>query len=815
MKVSTAWLGTMVDLEGLTGDQIAESMSLHMAEVEEVIHVGQELDGVVTGRVDAVRPHPEADRLRLCTVDFGAAEALEVVCGAPNVAEGQIICYAPVGTTIPGPDGKGLKLKKAKIRGIVSLGMICAEDELGLGDDHDGILVLPPETPVGQPVADVLDLRDTIIDIENKAITHRPDLWGHVGIARDLAAILRRTFTAPEVESARAAWDEAEGEPWPVTIADPEDCRRYIGVVIDGVVNGKAPLWMRRRLENLGVRSIDLLVDLTNYVLLEQGQPLHAFDTAKLTGTITVRRAAAGEQIACLDDVERTLLDEDLVIADDAHVVAMAGVMGSAGSGMAPDTGTLLLESATFDPARVRRTALRYALRTEASSRFEKTLDPDRAELGALRYTELVLEMVAGARVARKPADVYPAPIPARTIELAYQTVRRSLGVRYSDASVRSTLSALGFAVREVGHHLEVDVPSWRNTKDIEGPEDLVEEVGRVLGYDRVPILAPVVQSRPVRPTATRRLARRTAAILSLELGYAEARRYSFCGPADLEALGIAAVPHLTIANPASETADRLIRTTAAQLLRALADNLHREASASLWEANRLTAPATGTGLPDEQPVVGLVRGRRDDQDASPGATFLSLVADLRALVERLGLARYDVRDGDRAAVVSAGVEPVWLHPGRQAVVASGEHVIAVVGEIAPRPARALGLSGRTAWAELSPTALEAALAEAPRRYTPVLRYPVVPFDVAVVVPRRTPAQDVVRTIESAARDQVRDVGVFDVYEGEGIPQGHRSLALRCELFHVKKTLGPKDAEKLRSKVLRAIEGRGWQVRGG
>ncbi|MDJ0973407.1 MAG: phenylalanine--tRNA ligase subunit beta, partial [Planctomycetota bacterium] len=347
MILSYRWLTELVDLGDRTPDEVAEIITFHIAEVEEVEHVGAELADVVVGHVTSVEPHPDADRLRVCTVDAGPVGTHTVVCGAPNVAAGQRICFAPVGTTVQGPDGP-IVLERRAIRGVESAGMICAEDELGLGEDHSGILVLPEDAPVGEPIGEALRLTDTLIDIGNTAITHRPDLWGHVGFARDLGAVLRAEVRYPDAGAAESALEAAEGEPYDVTIEDEEGCRRYLGLALDGVTNGQAPLWMRRRLELCGVRSIDLLVDLTNYVLLEQGQPLHAFDLRHVRGDkIVVRRGRDGEVLRSLDGVERPVGPEDVVIADAERPVALAGVMGGEDSGMVGDTTALLLEAAT------------------------------------------------------------------------------------------------------------------------------------------------------------------------------------------------------------------------------------------------------------------------------------------------------------------------------------------------------------------------------------------------------------------------------------------------------------------------------------
>lgn len=809
MKLSLAWLRELVDLTGLTPAQVADALTFHCAEVEGVTPVGAALDPVRTARVLTCARHPNADRLSVTTVDAGDGVVRTVVCGAPNVAAGQVVCHAPVGATLPG----GLTLAKRPVRGVDSDGMLCAEDELGLGAGHEGILVLPEGTPLGRPVSEVLGLRDDVLEVNNTAITHRPDLWGHAGVARELAAILGKRLTLPAAAGAEQAVAASTG-PAPAVRLEAEDgCRRYVGLALRGFSNGPSPAPLARRLEALGVRSIDLLVDLTQLVMLETGQPLHAFDARALHGAVRVRRAAAGETLRTLDGVERRLAPGDLVIADERRVLALAGVMGGEASGVRPDTTELLLESACFDPVSIRRTSTRLALRTDASTRFEKALDPEGCRPAALRFLELLRAHASGAAPAGALADVYPRPLPAQTVDLPYERVRRRLGVRVSDAEVRSRLGALGFATTESRDGVRVGVPSWRATRDTLLPEDLVEEVGRTRGYgDLVPV-APVAPLRPARPSPARRLERRAAAVLSLSLGYAQTTCYSFYGAEDARRLALPDDAHLRLAHPLSAEQDRLELCTLPNLLRAVARNQAHAARGRLWSATRLIPPAAGNGLPREVPVLGAVTWDRDGADDAAGRLYLDALDDVRALCARLGVAVAATAEGARA--LAPGLpEPAWLHPGRRAVLLGADGaLLAQVGEVGPALARAYGLSGRATHAEVAWEALVAAAGTAGPEYHPVHRFPVAPFDVAVLVPRRTPAARVADVIRQAAPGRVRDVRVFDVYEGSGVPAGQRSLAFTCELLDPEGTLAPQQAEGLRRRVLQALEAAGFSVR--
>lgn len=811
MKLSWRWLTELADLSSIPLDEVERLLPLRVADLEGVERLGS-LDGVVTAKVLQVEPHPNADRLRLCTVDYGAATVLRVVCGAPNVAAGQTVCFAKVGTTLPG----GLTLKKAKIRGVDSEGMICAQDELGIGTDHAGIIVLPEGTPVGKPAAEVLGLSDAVLDVNNAGITSRPDLWGHVGFARELAAIFSRPLRLPGVAKAEAALGAVKASPFPLSVEDPEGCRRYVGVVIEGLTNGTSPDAARRRLEILGLRSVDRLVDLTNLTMLEQGQPLHAFDLREVRGgRIVVRRAKNGETLRTLDGKDLRLVDEDLVIADAERVLALAGVMGGEASGVRADTTAIVLESACFDAARVRRSAIRHGLRTDASTRFEKSLDPVGARTAALRFVEQVLESTPTARVV-KAADAFPRPYPATSIDLPFDLVRRRLGWPVPDAEIVEQLRSVGFESKSGVGRATVAVPSWRATKDVAIPEDLVEEVGRLSGYENVRVEPPLTPMSVRRPIPARALERDGRAILCLDLGYAEIAFYAFHGAAEASKLGIDPERLLRLANPLSAEQDRLQVTCLQNLLGIALRNQPREATLRLCEWTRIfpKGERAAKALPAETPVVGLLYAERDRVTDPRGETFLAAKDDVVALLDRLGVGPLVVSDAGDATLHEGLPPPAWLHPGRRAAIRCGGVVLALVGELLPSTARAWGLVGRVAVGEVNLARVLAA-GRSGRLYAPVPRFPTAPFDVAVVVPKRTPSSEVERVLRGAAPDAIRDVALFDVYEGKGIPEGQRSLAFTVTLGDADATLQPKTIERLQGRCLDALRRAGWTVRTG
>jgi phenylalanyl-tRNA synthetase beta chain len=485
VRVSLKWLADYVDVT-LPPKELGHRLTMAGLEVETIERVGgppqaEDEQLVTVGQVLAVDPHPKADRLRLATVDYGGGEPLTVVCGAPNVAAGQKIAFARTGATlIDGRTGKPAVLKPATIRGVESAGMVCSEKELGLSDEHQGILVLPDDAPVGTPLARYLG--DAILNIDLKP--NRPDCLAMVGVAREVAALTGGDVREPEHTYHEV--DELASAKVSVEIADPDLCLRYVAGVVEGVRIGPSPQWMQERLIAGGMRPINNVVDITNYVMLEYGQPLHAFDFAKLrSGKIIIRRARKGEKLVTLDGVERPLATDMLVIADAEAPVALAGVMGGFDSEVTEQTTTILLESANFHPANIRRTATRLKSRTEASTRFEKGLSPELAMLAARRATKLLVEL-AGGRALHGLIDVYPQPAQEVRNDLSLRRLEQVRGNDHPTSQVRTALSSLGFGCRWQPPDLyQVRVPYWRT--DVRIPDDLAEEVARIVGYDQIP----------------------------------------------------------------------------------------------------------------------------------------------------------------------------------------------------------------------------------------------------------------------------------------------------------------------------------------
>lgn len=809
MRISLAWVGEFVDLSGVTAGQAAELLSLHTCEVEGVEDFGAELRDVLVGEVVSCEKHPNADKLALARVATGSGAPVQVVCGAPNVRRGLKVAFAPAGGTLPG----GIRLKKEKIRGCESAGMICSERELGLGEEHGGIVALPESAPVGRPLADFLGLRDSVLVVDNKSITHRPDLWGHYGVARELAAILRRSLRS--LPGPR---------PWPagsagvaIELADPASCPLYLGLAVDlGGPPAASPPSLRSRLLAVGQRPLNDVVDLTNYVLHELGQPTHAFDLARLRGPcVRVRRAASGERLRTLDGVERSLAPEDLVIADAGRAVALAGVMGGEEAEVSGTTAAILLESAVFLPSRVRRTAQRLGLRTEASARFEKSLDPTLAELALQRFAALLAEVRPQARVLGPPACAGGAEALRIRIPLEPELAAGRLGLPLTRAEVAEPLRALGFEVEDRGSGaLQVAVPSWRATKDVTTPVDLVEEVGRLAGYHRI---RPRAMEAPVEPPLQdplRLLGRRLMDRLVHAHGGAETLGYSFLDRRWAARLHLPLEAFVRLANPAQEGVDLLRRDPIPTLLLQAAGNVREFPEGLLVEAGKGYEPrppgAEEGNLPHERAWIGAVLWRRGPLPADGPA---SVFGHARAIAEDL-LRASGLAGAFRCESVADRYLAPWGHPARLLGWSCETSTLGFTGCVDPRLLVELDLRRCEVGAMLLDLeSLTRCAAGRLPRFRPPGRYPAVKVDVALAVPEEVPYARVEEAVRQAGGRLLEELELFDVFRGAPLPAGVRSLAFHAVLRSVERTLDEADERKFLDRVARAAQDAGGTLR--
>ncbi|MHC4955027.1 MAG: phenylalanine--tRNA ligase subunit beta [Planctomycetota bacterium] len=789
MQWSIDWLSDFVDLDGVDPKDLGEAITLHTAEVDGVLEPGGGWPGVVVGLVVGVRPHPDADKLRLVRVDHGQGEA-EVVCGAPNVAEGLKICYGGEGTVLPG----GFTLERRKIRGVESAGMVLSERELGISDEHEGILVLADDAPVGTPVKEILG-GSAVIDVDNTAITTRPDLWGHYGAAREVGAILDRSVK-PLPCGDELPTEAAEVK---VTVEAPELCPRYLGWVIDGIEIAPSPEWMQRRLEAVGQRPINNVVDLTNYIQLECGQPLHAFDLRQIADShIVVRAAGKNEKVTTLDGMERTLPEGACVIADPTRAVAIAGVMGLENSEVKDDTTAIILEVANFEMTSIRRTSQVLNLRTDSSTRFSKGLDIEQVPDAARRFFELLKQMCPNASPRGGACDVRVPPEIPVTIDAPEGWIDARLGVSIGADGVDAILHRLGFSSKRAGGRLETTVPTWR-ARDVAIPEDLVEEVGRIFGYDKIAPEPLVGALDPVDVEPDRAAKAQVRSVLSRGCGLTEIYAYPVYSQAEAEKTRVEP-GKLAIVNWEERGHQIMAESLIPLMVRAAAQNLKYRSDFGMYCVQPAWAKREGQdGLPSEDTHVGIAIAHHRGKD-----TVLTLKGMVERVIESFGAAGVKLRQQSKA--------PAWLHEGRAGDIGRGKQRYGWFGELHPAVKRAWDIDADVAVAEFDLEAVCAAGGKT-RRMQPISRFPVVPYDVAIVADARTPADEVERALRGADKTLVRDVSLFDVYAGKNLPDGKRSLAYKIVFGAMDRTLGTEEVDRLREGVARIIEKKGWELR--
>jgi phenylalanyl-tRNA synthetase beta chain len=803
MRVSLKWLSEYVDLR-LPPEELAERLTHAGLAVDTIVRSGDWGDDIRVGEVAAVDPHPNADRLRLATVDVGPGERHRVVCGAPNLAVGQRIAFATVGARVrDGHTGKDSVLKPAVIRGVESAGMVLSERELGLSEDHEGILVLPPDAPVGAPLSGVLG--DVIFELS--VTPNRADWLSVVGVAREVAALTGVPVREPSIEYA-AGGGPVKGQA-KVDIAAPDLCRRYVATVVKGIKLRPSPQWMQERLVAMGQRPINNVVDVTNYVMLELGQPLHAFDYDHVAGHhIIVRRGQDGERFTTLDGEERVLTPDILVIADDDGPVALAGVIGGLESEVTDSTVNVLLESASFLGSNVRRTSIALKSRSEASLRFEKGLPPDLAMIASRRATKLLVE-VCGGVAADGCVDVYQRKSREERVELTRDRLSTLLGIDPPTAEVRRVLTALGFAARWVPpDRYVVRVPYWR--PDVRIPEDVAEEVARIIGYDEIPAKLLEGAIPPLVDQPLRSLRERARDVLA-EAGMTEIVSYSMTTMEALERVvpkeDLAIYRPYRVVNPISADHEYLRPTLRASLLQTLSSNLRfQKGEVAIFETARTyqrpdeRLPQSGEPigaelLPEErEQVIGAVTGRRLDRWGRPSDEVLDFF-DAKAYLE-------DLLHGLGVSAEYAPANEFGFVPGRTAEVRVGDQRVGVIGQVHPDVAAAFEIEQDTFVFDLTLDSLLPFAGRTPKARE-VSRFPAVEQDLALIVDRETPAAALLRVIGSAAL--VREARVFDVYTGDQVPVGKKSLAFSLLYQSEDHTLRDEEVARAQRKLLERL----------
>ncbi|UTV97967.1 phenylalanine--tRNA ligase subunit beta [Marinomonas rhizomae] len=794
MKISENWLREWVNPD-ISSDDLVAQITLAGLEVDEVLPVASEFSGVVVGEIVGAEPHPNADKLQVCQVSDGA-EIFQVVCGAPNARPGIKIPFAKIGAVL----GADFKIKKAKLRQVESFGMLCSASELGLSDDHDGIMELPAIAKAGEDFRAFLNLDDQIIDVD--LTPNRSDCLSVAGLAREVGVLNKTDVTPVEITPT----DVVVGDAFPVKVDATDACPRYLGRVVRGVnVAAQTPLWMVEKLRRSGIRSIDPIVDITNYVMLELGQPMHAFDLANLSGSIVVRMADKDEKIVLLDGQEVALRSDTLVIADEKSPLAIAGVMGGEGSGVNEATKDIFLESAFFAPLALAGKARSYGLHTDSSHRFERGVDATLQERALERATALVVE-IAGGQVGPITHAVSESSLPeAAVVTLRRKKLDQYLAMSIDKDLVTDILTRLGLDMIEVTDEAwTTKAPSHRFDIAIEA--DLIEEVARIYGYDNLPSSMPqaAVNFTPLSETKTQIQVMRS---ILVSQGYQEAVTYSFIDPV-LSKQFLPKIEPVPLANPISADMGVMRPSLVPGLVKAYLYNQNRQQSrVRLFETGRRfigTVDALAD-LDQQQQVAGLIAGTRHAEAWYHGSEKVDFY-DLKAHVEAL----FELNDGGKPTYERSACE--FLHPGRSADIFLDGKFVGLMGELHPLLSKTLGANQPVYVFDI---ALDAVLNARLPEYEAVSRFPEVRRDLALLVDRSVPVSELERVISATAGEALKNVLVFDVYQGQGIDETKKSVALGLTWQHPSHTLSDEEVNNSVEQTVAALsEQLGAVVRG-
>jgi len=803
MKFTLKWLNEYVSTDGLTSSQLADKLTMLGLEVDAVNDMSQGLEGILTAKITGVRKHPDADRLTICDVQVGD-NTVQVVCGAPNARVGMMTVIALPGVTLPG----GMKIKQVKVRGQQSSGMLCAEDELGISDDHGGIIEIDEQVESGIELIKTLGLDDVMIEID--LTPNRSDCASVLGIAREVSGFTGNVFKKP-VDKAELPVLSGVKNGFTVEIHDPALCPRYAARKLTSVTIGPSPRWLQQRLLAVGMRPINNIVDITNFVMLETGQPLHAFDFKKLAQEkIVVRRPSGTEtKFTTLDDIERTLEPDMLMICDGEHPVAVAGIMGGLDSEVTDDTTEILLESACFNPVSIRKTARRLNLSSEASYRFERGVDPNGVDIAMQRAVNLMVAL-AGAEVEDGGVDEYPGRKDELVLQLRVQRVCNLLGMELNGQQIVDYLQSIEFDVAsEEQGVLSVTVPSFR--VDIEREVDLVEELARLVGYNDIPITLPQISMDYPLPDRMRSLCKDIASRM-ISRGFFEAINYSFVSENHMNILGLAnnddRRKFTRLVNPLTE--DQSVMRT--MLLPGLLDNVrhnlnHQKTDICLFEIGKVFFQHEDSVLPEEKIQLCAVMTGNRYPNAVPlyfsgnQTDIFDLKGIAQTLFETIGISGEsgkitftDVTDGDQP----------YCRNGYSILIMDGSAVLGMVGKVNAKTVKGFGIKQEVYFMEIDLTGLNKLPAKR-KIFKSLPRYPSIKRDIAMLLPEAVAAGKLVQTIYSLNVDNVEHVEMFDVYRGKPIEAGMKSVALSVTYRSAEKTLDDETVDFFHNKIVNSL----------
>ncbi len=804
MYISLNWLKDFVDIKEKDPQKLSDLFTQKTAEVEGFKDQSEQFDKMVVGQVIQVEQHPNADKLKITKTSIGEKEDLNIICGGENLKEGMYVAVAKLDALVKWHgEGEKVKIERVKIRGIESIGMICAGTEIGLGDldsgPHDILDLSPLKPKVGQPLAELFKKNDIILEFDNKTLTHRPDLWGHYGIARELATLTGQKFKElkPDVKIPKS------GDSIKVTVENKKLCLRYCGLIIENIEVKESPQWLKQRLQATGHGTHNNIVDITNYVMTELGQPMHAFDKGYIKDGIVVRSAKDGEKITTLDQKTYKLDETNLVIADSQKAVAVAGVIGGERSGINDKTTTIILESATFNAESVRRTSTSIGVRTDSVQRFEKSLDPHLAELAIKRAAELILQVCPSAKISGPITDIKNFDEKDKETTLSIKKACSKIGVEIEKKEIIDILTKLEFKIKEKNADtLVVTIPSFRGTKDIDIEDDLIEEIARIYGYEKIPTTLPKLPAKLPIPNVERTFKHKAREILSLGLGLDEVYNYSFYGKKDLDNCLMSEDAHLKLLNYLSEEQTHLRVTLIPNILKNIQLNIKNFDEFGIYEIGH-SYKEIGQLFPlEEKKIAGAIVKKGNTTDP-----FYEAKGAVETIFERFAIT------GIKA--VKEIKNAPYAHPNKAITyIAKNGETIAHVFSPHPLVTKNHSLDKYSIGLfELNFTELMK-LASKKNIYKAISKFPTIEFDISVLIDKNTEIQTIKESINKANKELISNIQLFDIYEGQGIEDTKKAVAFKITLQSNDRTLTDQEMAETQDKVFKNLEKMGGEIRG-
>ncbi|PIQ77879.1 phenylalanine--tRNA ligase subunit beta [Candidatus Peregrinibacteria bacterium CG11_big_fil_rev_8_21_14_0_20_46_8] len=808
MYISLNWLREFVDVpHGTDAQELANTITLHTAEIEGYEDECSKFANMVVGQVKKLKPHPNADKLQLSETDIGGGKIVQQVCGGQNLKEGMKVAVALPGAIVQWHGEETVELKEAKVRGETSVGMICAGEEIGLEPDnregqkevhiHDLSYV---DAVAGTPLADALGRNDTIFEVDNKSLTHRPDLWGHFGFARELSAIFDRPRKKIDHLFA-SSLKEKKKELLHIKIEDAEICPRFSTCMVSNVKIQESPQWIKSRLQAIGIRPINNIVDITNFVMVELGQPMHAYDRNIVgTDTLNVRFAKDGETLETIDHKKRTLTARDPVVTDGQKILGLAGIMGGKDSEISDATTEVIFEAANWNPIIIRKSSTHHMLRSDASQRFEKGLDPELTELAIKRALALLQETCPDAIITTPQQTIGDWKEKKIVIDLDVDMVCKKIGIEISPKEIVRILKGLEFGVSGSGKKLKVSVSPHRATGDVEIAEDLIEEVARIYGYQNIPSQLPDLPIHIPRENRTRQLENTARDIFSHDLGMFEAQTYSFYGDKEIDDALLPKELHLEMLNPLSEDQKYMRISLIPTLLRAAHHNIKYRDAFSLYEIGR-TYIEDSNYFPKEETFAGGIF----IDPAKKGEIFYNALGAVQEFLARFNASKFRVQEAQSV--------PPYAHPKKCAEVRIGKEVIGTLYEIHPQVLKNFGIEIAISAFEINLAKL-IALDSNIRTFHPLPRFPGIEFDISVLVEKRTPVREIYEIIRKPDNKLLQSVKLIDIFTGPQLGSGKKSFTFRLLLQSEERTLTDEDMQQVQERVYGAITSANFEIRG-